>query len=115
MHDDRETAPHEHPERRLRHRHAAGEQEQLQLILDYVPAAILFDLGVGGDPSIRPDADCGYRAAEAAGPGPVPEGSVDTEFRLTTRQVASPRTAEISATYGGETLTVNLRVDPRTR
>jgi L-aminopeptidase/D-esterase-like protein len=30
-----------------------------------VAAAILFDLSVG-DPSIRPDADCGYRAAEAA-------------------------------------------------
>lgn len=30
-----------------------------------VPAAILFDLSLG-DPSIRPGADCGYRAAEAA-------------------------------------------------
>lgn len=30
-----------------------------------VPAAILFDLSIG-DASIRPDADCGYRAAEAA-------------------------------------------------
>ena len=27
-----------------------------------VTEAILFDLGVGGDPSIRPGADCGYRA-----------------------------------------------------
>src|SRR6266446_2927898 len=25
-----------------------------------VPAAILFDLGVGGNPKIRPTADCGY-------------------------------------------------------
>ncbi len=40
-----------------------------------VPAAILFDLAVG-DPTIRPDADAGYRAARAAGPGPVAEGSV---------------------------------------
>ena len=31
-----------------------------------VPAAILFDLGVGGNAKIRPTADCGYRAAEAA-------------------------------------------------
>lgn len=30
-----------------------------------VPAAILFDLSIG-DPSIRPGAECGYRAAEAA-------------------------------------------------
>ena len=41
-----------------------------------VPAAILFDLGVGGDPTIRPGADCGYRAAEAATAGPVAEGNV---------------------------------------
>ena len=41
-----------------------------------VPAAILFDLGVGGDPTIRPTADCGYRAAAAATADPVAEGNV---------------------------------------
>jgi L-aminopeptidase/D-esterase-like protein len=41
-----------------------------------VPAAILFDLPVGGKPNIRPAADCGYRAADAATLGPVQEGSV---------------------------------------
>ncbi len=41
-----------------------------------VPAAILFDLGVGRDPAIRPTADCGYRAAAAASAGPVAEGNV---------------------------------------
>lgn len=40
-----------------------------------VPAAILFDLGVG-DPSIRPTADCGYRAAGAATSAAVAEGSI---------------------------------------
>ena len=40
-----------------------------------VPAAILFDLGVG-DPKIRPDAACGYKAAAAATNGPVAEGDV---------------------------------------
>jgi L-aminopeptidase/D-esterase-like protein len=40
-----------------------------------VPAAILFDLGVG-DPKIRPSAECGYRAATAATAGPVQEGNV---------------------------------------
>ncbi len=40
-----------------------------------VPAAILFDLGVG-DAAIRPGADCGYQAAEAATSDPVAEGSV---------------------------------------
>ena len=41
-----------------------------------VPGAIIFDLNVGGAPSIRPGADCGYRAAAAAASGPVAEGSV---------------------------------------
>ena len=40
-----------------------------------VPAAILFDLGVG-NPSIRPTADCGYRAAAAATSARVAEGSI---------------------------------------
>ncbi|HOQ59634.1 MAG TPA: P1 family peptidase, partial [Vicinamibacterales bacterium] len=44
-------------------------------VVPIVPAAILFDLGVG-DPKVRPGADCGYRAAAAASAGPVPEGSV---------------------------------------
>jgi L-aminopeptidase/D-esterase-like protein len=41
-----------------------------------VPAAVLIDLWVGGKPEVRPDADCGYRAASAATAAPVGEGSV---------------------------------------
>jgi L-aminopeptidase/D-esterase-like protein len=41
-----------------------------------VPAAVLIDLGVGGNSKIRPDAECGYRAAMAATEKPVTEGSV---------------------------------------
>ena len=40
-----------------------------------VPAAILFDLGLG-DWKIRPDASSGYAAARAASKGPVAEGCV---------------------------------------
>jgi L-aminopeptidase/D-esterase-like protein len=40
-----------------------------------VPAAILFDLGLG-DPAIRPTAECGYAAASTAHDGPVEEGSI---------------------------------------
>ncbi|MBI4552721.1 MAG: P1 family peptidase, partial [Candidatus Latescibacteria bacterium] len=40
-----------------------------------VSAAILFDLGLG-DANIRPDAEAGYRACQAATAGPVAEGSV---------------------------------------
>lgn len=39
-----------------------------------VPAAILFDLGVG-DPGIRPNAENGYKACEAARTGKVEEGN----------------------------------------
>jgi L-aminopeptidase/D-esterase-like protein len=41
-----------------------------------VPAAILFDLPVGGKPEVRPTADCGYKAAAAATADAVQEGSV---------------------------------------
>ena len=44
-------------------------------VVPIVPAAILFDLGVG-DPKVRPGADCGYAAASAASAGPVEEGPV---------------------------------------
>jgi len=44
-------------------------------VVPIVPTAILFDLGFGGDPGIRPTADCGYRAASTATPGPVSEGN----------------------------------------
>ncbi|MBO9362396.1 MAG: P1 family peptidase [Thermoflexus sp.] len=40
-----------------------------------VPAAILYDLGVG-DPRVRPDAAMGYAACQAATEGPGPEGNV---------------------------------------
>jgi len=45
-------------------------------VVPIVPAAILFDLGFGGSAKIRPGADCGYRAADAASEGPVQEGNV---------------------------------------
>ena len=40
-----------------------------------VPAAILYDLGIG-DPAVRPGPQEGYRACQAATDGPVAEGSV---------------------------------------
>lgn len=40
-----------------------------------VPAAILYDLGVG-DPKIRPTAESGYKACQAASTGKVAEGNV---------------------------------------
>lgn len=40
-----------------------------------VPAAAIFDLMVAGE-GVRPDAEAGYRAAAAAGSGPLAEGQV---------------------------------------
>lgn len=41
-----------------------------------VPAAILFDLSIGDDPGIRPNADSGYQACLQAGVEAVREGNV---------------------------------------
>ncbi len=46
-----------------------------QGVVPIVPAAILFDLGFGGNKT-RPTADCGYKAAGAATDGRVAEGNV---------------------------------------
>ena len=56
-------------ERKIGYRTGAG-------VVPIVPAAILYDLGFGGDARIRPTADCGYRAASAATTGAVREGNV---------------------------------------
>jgi L-aminopeptidase/D-esterase-like protein len=53
-----------------------------------VPAAILFDLGVGGRPDIRPGPDCGYRAAQAASAGPIAEGNVGAGAGATVGKIA---------------------------
>jgi L-aminopeptidase/D-esterase-like protein len=52
-----------------------------------VPAAILFDLGVG-DAKIRPDAACGYQAAAAATDAPVTEGDIGAGAGATVGKLA---------------------------
>jgi L-aminopeptidase/D-esterase-like protein len=46
-----------------------------EVVVPIVPAAILYDLGVG-DPKIRPTADSGYKACQAASGGKIAEGNV---------------------------------------
>ena len=55
-----------------------------------VPAAILYDLGTGDDPSIYPTADCGYRAAQAASSDPIAEGSVGAGTGATVGKLGGP-------------------------
>ncbi len=45
-------------------------------VVPIVPGALLMDLGFGGSEKIRPGADCGYKAAEAASEAPVQEGNI---------------------------------------
>ncbi|MBA3269594.1 MAG: P1 family peptidase, partial [Acidobacteria bacterium] len=45
-------------------------------VVPIVPAAILFDLGFGGKPQVRPTADCGYKAALAANDTAIVEGNI---------------------------------------
>jgi hypothetical protein len=55
-----------------------------------VPAAILFDLAVG-DAAIRPDAECGYLAAQAATTDPVEIGDVGAGAGATVGKLAGIR------------------------
>ena len=92
-----------------------------------VPAAILYDLTIGGRPEIRPDASCGYAAAQRAGPT-VEEGSVGAGAGATIgKMMGSGRamkggigTASVTTTDGlvvGAIIAVNAVgsvIDPRT-
>jgi L-aminopeptidase/D-esterase-like protein len=53
-----------------------------------VPAAVLIDLWVGNQPSVRPDAECGYQAAASASTAPVEEGTVGAGAGATVGKLA---------------------------
>ncbi len=55
-----------------------------------VVSAILFDLGVGADPAVRPDAACGYQAARGATGDPVAEGNVGAGAGASVGKLAGP-------------------------
>jgi L-aminopeptidase/D-esterase-like protein len=61
-------------------------------LVPIVPAAILFDLGVG-EGKARPTADCGYQAAAAATDGPVTEGNVGAGAGATVGKLLGPARA----------------------
>jgi len=73
-----------------------------------VPAAVIYDLNIGGNPKVRPGADCGYRAATAAaspaGAGPATEGSVGAGAGATLGKLGglatSPRAGATPVKYG---------------
>lgn len=53
-----------------------------------VSAAILYDLGVGGDWTVRPGPECGYRAATGATTGALESGSVGAGAGATVGKLA---------------------------
>ncbi|MBM3771502.1 MAG: P1 family peptidase [Acidimicrobiia bacterium] len=60
-------------------------------VVPIVPAAILMDLGFGGNPKVRPTAECGYRAAQTATDGAVAEGNVGAGAGATVGKLGSGR------------------------
>ncbi len=63
-----------------------------QTVVPHVAGAIIYDLGLG-DPRARPDRAMGYRAAAAAAPGPVAEGSVGAGTGATVGKLYGPARA----------------------
>jgi L-aminopeptidase/D-esterase-like protein len=57
-----------------------------------VPAAVLFDLGIG-DPNVRPDAEMGYQACQNASDAPPAEGNVGAGTGATVGKVLTPKMA----------------------
>jgi L-aminopeptidase/D-esterase-like protein len=97
-------------------------------VVPIVPAAIIFDLNVGDRPEIRPDAACGYAAAQNAKDGAIDEGSVGAGAGATLGKTLGRAramkggigTASVTTTDGlvvGAIIVVNAVgsvVDPRT-
>jgi L-aminopeptidase/D-esterase-like protein len=75
-------------------------------VVPIVVGAILYDLGLEGDVKIRPGPECGYAAAEAAGPGPVAEGSVGAGAGATVGKIGG-RGRAMKGGFGTASLTLN--------
>lgn len=66
-----------------------------------VPAAILFDLSVGGKPGIRPDAEAGYLACQSATRGLVAEGSIGAGAGATVGKISIGSPGDLIPMKGG--------------
>ena len=74
-----------------------------------VPAAILFDLGIG-DPRVRPDAAMGYQAARAASSAPPAEGNVGAGCGASVGKILGLKQAMKSGIGGASLKTGGLTV-----
>jgi L-aminopeptidase/D-esterase-like protein len=73
-------------------------------VVPIVPGASLIDLSFGGDPKIRPDASCGYRAAQAATTGPVREGNVGAGAGATVGKLLMDMSRAMKAGVGSSSI-----------
>jgi L-aminopeptidase/D-esterase-like protein len=75
-------------------------------VVPIVPGAVLMDLGFGGSPTIRPNADCGYRAASTASDGPVAEGNIGAGAGATVGKMLGARDRAMKAGVGTFAITL---------
>jgi L-aminopeptidase/D-esterase-like protein len=75
-------------------------------VVPIVPGAVLMDLGFGGNSSIRPNADCGYRAASTATDGPIAEGNVGAGAGATVGKFLGGRDRAMKAGIGTSAITL---------
>jgi L-aminopeptidase/D-esterase-like protein len=76
-------------------------------VVPIVPGAVLMDLGFGGSSNIRPNADCGYRAASTATTGPVAEGNIGAGAGATIGKVLGNRDRAMKAGVGTFAITLS--------
>src|SRR5262247_1029161 len=69
-------------------------------VVPIVPTAVLMDLGFGGSSTIRPGADCGYRAATTASAGAVAEGNVGAGAGATVGKILGDRARAMKTGIG---------------
>ena len=69
-------------------------------VVPIVPTAVLMDLGFGGSSTIRPTADCGYRAATMAATGAVAEGNIGAGAGATVGKITGDRSRAMKAGLG---------------
>jgi len=73
-------------------------------VVPIVPGAVLMDLGFGGSSNIRPNAECGYRAASTASDGPVAEGNIGAGAGSTVGKLSGNRDRAMKAGVGSSAI-----------
>ena len=76
-------------------------------VVPIVPGAVLMDLGFGGSATIRPNAECGYRAASTASDGPVAEGNVGSGAGSTVGKLLGSRDRAMKAGVGSSAIALS--------